>query len=156
MDNIKQWVVTLSAISIISGVLISLLPKSSHKTLYKSLTAIIMVYAVLQPLTYTKKLQLNIDDYLYENYSISNSLDDYAISSVVDSAETAIENLFIEEAEKLEIDCNFQCSCEEKNNEITVTKLTVTPKLTPEDIEEIYNIAKSLGVNTEVIVFEGE
>ena len=156
MDNIKQWVVTLSAISIISGVLISLLPKSSHKTLYKSLTAIIMVYAVLQPLTYTKKLQLNIDDYLYENYSISNSLDDYAISSVVDSAETAIENLFIEEAEKLEIDCNFQCSCEEKNNEITVTKLTVTPKLTPEDKEEIYNIAKSLGVNTEVIVFEGE
>ena len=99
MDNIKQWVVTLSAISIISGVLISLLPKSSHKTLYKSLSAIIMVYAVLQPLTYTKKLQLNIDDYLYENYSISNSLDDYAISSVVDSAETAIENLFIEEAE---------------------------------------------------------
>ena len=156
MDNIKQWVVTLSAISIISGVLISLLPKSSHKTLYKSLSAIIMVYAVLQPLTYTKKLQLNIDDYLYENYSISNSLDDYAISSVVDSAETAIENLFIEEAEKLEIDCNFQCSCEEKNNKITVTKLTVTPKLTPEDIEEIYNIAKSLGVNTEVIVFEGE
>ncbi len=156
MDNIKQWVVTLSTISIISGVLISLLPKSSHKTLYKSLTAIIMVYAVLQPLTYTKKLQLNIDDYLYENYSISNSLDDYAISSVVNSAETAIENLFIEEAEKLEINCNFQCSCEEKNNEITVTKLTVTPKLTPEDKEEIYNIVKSLGVNTEVIVFEGE
>lgn len=156
MDYIKQWVTTISAVSIISGVLISLVPKSTHKTLYKSLTAIILVYAILQPFTSAKKSEINIDDYLAENYEVSNNIDEYALYSVIDSAEKAIENLFIEEAEKVNIHCNVTCSCEVKKNEIAVRKLIISPKQSKESIQSIYDIAQSLGIDTKVIVFEGE
>ena len=156
MDTVRQWAITVSAVSIICGVLTSLLPKSSHKTLYKTIASILMVYTFLQPMMHGEDFEFSINDYLSENYSVSNNIDEYALSSVVNSAEKAIENLFIQEAEKINIDCSFRCVCQAINNKISVSKLIVTSNDNTDISNEIYKIANLLEINSEVIIFEGE
>ncbi len=156
MGTIKQWVITVSTVSIISGILISVLPKSTQKTLFKSIVSVLMIYAFLLPIVKAQKIKFNIDDYLSDNYRISNDANEYALLSIVSSAEKAIENLLDEEAEKQKINCKFICKCEVTDDAITVKKLTVKPEQNKFDVKKIYEIADSFGINTEVIVFEGE
>ena len=99
MNEIRQWVLTISAVSIISGILISLVPKSSHKNLYKTITGLVLVYTFFQPFIDSKDIDFNINDYLFYNYSVSENADKYAQASIIRSAEKAIEEILIEEEE---------------------------------------------------------
>ena len=67
MDEIKQWVLTISAVSIVSGVLISVLPKSSHKNLFKTITGIVLIYSAITPILGADGIDFNIEDYLVDN-----------------------------------------------------------------------------------------
>lgn len=156
MDTIRQWVITVSVVSVISGVLMSLLPKSNNKNLFRSIAGVIMIYTFLQPLIGTQSLKINISDYLSDNYSISESIDEYADLSIISSAEKAIENLLTQEAEKLKISCSFTCRCKVENEKIHINSITVKPKPDENSIKKIYEIADSLAIERNAIVFEGE
>ena len=156
MDKIKQWCLTISAISILSGVLVSLLPESGHKNLFKTVVGIIMIYAVILPLTDGKGVDFNIEEFIVDNYSVSEDIDKYALSSMVDSAEKAIENLLSEEAEKSGIDCKFKCRCIVKDNKIEVEEISVTTDINENEIMVIENISESMGFSKDKIIFEGE
>lgn len=156
MDKIKQWSLTVSAISILSGVLISLLPKSSHKNLFKTITGIILIYAVMQPIIGGSGVNFKIGEFISDNYTVSENIDKYARSSIVDSAEKAIENLLSEEAAKIEVNCKFKCRCKIEDNKIKVELISVTPALDTEDAEKIRNISETMGFDKDIIIFEGE
>ena len=72
MDKIRQWTLTISAVSVISGVLVSLMPKCSNKNLYKVISVIILIYAFMQPFTGTMGINFNLTDYLSDNYLNKN------------------------------------------------------------------------------------
>ena len=156
MDEIKQWVLTISAVSIVSGVLISVLPKSSHKNLFKTITGIVLIYSAITPILGADGIDFNIEDYLVDNYSVSENIDKYALSSVVDSAEKAIEDIMLREAANNNIECRFSCGCVIENDKILPNKIIVTPKPSEDDMNKIILIAENLGFDKNAISFEGE
>ena len=74
MKDIKQWAIMISAVSIISGVLISILPKSSHKNLFKTITGILLLYSAITPILGAGGIDFNIKEYLDDNYAVSEAL----------------------------------------------------------------------------------
>lgn len=156
MDKIKQWTLTVSAISIISGILLSLLPKSMNKSYFKVIASIIIIYAVLQPFIGSNSIDFKIDDFLKDNYQVSENLDKYAISSMISSAERAIEDLYSEKAESYGIDLTFECECIIKNDEIAVKKITVYPIPDSNEIELIEEWSETFGFDKSIVIFEGE
>ena len=156
MNEIRQWVLTISAVSIISGILISLVPKSSYKNLYKTITGLVLVYTFLQPFIDSKDIDFNINDYLFDNYSVSENADKYAQASIIRSAEKAIEEILIEESEALEIECSFKCSCKIKGEELIVEQISVKSKSYKLDKNSIEELAEKFGFDKTVLVFEGE
>ena len=156
MSKTTQWALTVSAVSIVSGILTYLLPKSSQKNFFKVLTGIIFIYAVFQPLTGNKDIDFKIDNYLSENYSVSENFDKYALDSVVRSAEKAIEDLLNLKAEEKNINCVFRCECSVKSEEIYVKNLYATYSGDQSMKEHIYKIVSDIGLSESVIVFEGD
>ncbi len=156
MDKIRQWTLTVSAVSIMSGVLISALPKSMHKNYFKLITSIILIYVLMQPLLGKNIIDFNISDFLNDNYKVSENIDKYAMSSMINSAEKAIEDLFYTKAEENNIECRFECDCALSNDEIAVKRIKVTPDLNEAERQIIENWSVSLGFDISIVAFEGE
>ena len=156
MDKIRQWTFTISTVSIISGLLLSVVPKSSQKNLFKVIIAIVLIYAVLQPAINSKGVDFRIDDFLSDNYQVSESLDKYALSSIIKSAEKAIEDVLQDKAEALNINCRFECDCEMINEEIVVKQINIYSSESSESLSRISEIISGLGLDSSYIVFKGE
>lgn len=156
MKDIKQWAIMISAVSIISGVLISILPKSSHKNLFKTITGILLLYSAITPILGADGIDFNIKEYLDDNYAVSENIDKYAIYSVVDSAEKAIEDILLKEAQSRNISCRFICKCDVIDEKLVLKGITITPELSDENIKIIEEIAESLGFDKSIISFKGE
>ena len=155
MDKIRQWAILISSVTIISGVLVSLLPKGSHKNLYKTIIGIVILYAFIQPVMGGNDIDFKVSDFLIDNYGVSENIDKYALLSMVSSAERAIENLLSEEAIKNNIECSFTCKCKVENEQIVVDEITVK-NLKAEDYQRIKDVVRALGLSENIIKFTGE
>ena len=156
MDKIRQWTLTLSAISIISGLILVILPQGTNKKLFKVIVSVIMIYAALQPIIGMEGIDFNIGDYLKDNYRVSENIDKYALSAMINSAEKAIENLLAEKAEEMNLNFTFSCVCSEADGEISVEKIIVSPKADENEKEIIESIIESLGFDKSIIIYEVE
>ena len=155
MDIIKQWTIVISTVTIISGVLISLLPESSHKNLYKTIVGIVLLYTFIQPIIGGNNIDFKVTDFISDNYKVSENIDKYALSSMVNSAENAIEELLVQEATNKNIDCTFTCRCAVENEQIVVKEIRVE-NLQTQSHQTIIDIVKSLGLSGNIIEFAGE
>lgn len=156
MDKIKQWTITVSMVSVISGILLSFVPKGKMKAAYKTLVSIALVYSFLLPLIDTKSIDFNIEDYLSDNYEVSENYDKYAIQSVVSSAEKAIEDMLSEFADSKKIDCRFSVKCEIVKDRIAVASIGVVGTADSAAKEKIIAHIDELGFNKDIIEFKGE
>lgn len=156
MDEVKKWAITVSAVSIISGVLSSLLSENTYKNLFRFIAGIVLVYAVLQPLIGRNSIDFNIKDYLKENYEVSENIDKYAQSAMLDSAEKAIEDMFSDYAKSKGIDLKIDCSCKLYNNNITVDEIKVTKCVPKENMNMIKQFATESGFDKSVLFFTGD
>lgn len=156
MDKIKQWTLTLSAISIISGLILVILPQDTNKKLFKVIVSVVMIYAALQPIISMKGIDLNIGDYLKDNYQVSENIDKYALSAMINSAEKAIENLLAEKSEELNLKFTFSCVCSETDGEISVEEIIIFPKADENEKEILESIIESLGFDKSIIIYEVE
>ena len=155
MEKIRQWAIIISSVTIISGTLVSLLPKGSHKNLYKTIIGIILLYTFIQPVMGGNDIDFNIQNFLVDNYEVSENIDKYALSSMIGSAESAIEKLLKDEAAKKNIECGFTCRCEIKNEKMVVEEITVKGA-TGENYQTIKEIILDIGISEAIINFEGE
>ena len=156
MDKIKQWSVAVSSVAIISGLLISVLPDNMHKKTFKLITSVILIYAFMLPVIGTNDIDFNIDRFLKDNYRVSENIDKYAMSSVISSAEKAIENLLSAGADEENISCRFECECILKDGQISVKRINVVSFVTEKEKAIIYNLAESLGLGKSIVDFTGE
>ena len=111
MSDMKQWAVNLSVISILSGLLLALLPQSTHKKVFKVVVSILLIYASILPFIGSKSIDFNLSDYMKDNYQVSENTDKYALSAIVRSAEKTIENILTEKAESENLKLDFKCYC---------------------------------------------
>ena len=156
MSDIKQWAVNLSVISILSGLLLALLPQSTHKKVFKVVVSILLIYASVLPFIGSKSIDFNLSDYMKDNYQVSENTDKYALSAMVRSAEKAIENILTEKAESKNLNMKFKCRCEIVGDEIEIKKIFVSPMPDTPTIEKLENIIVSMGFEASVLYFEGE
>ncbi len=156
MNEIRQWTLTVSAVSIMSGILNCLLPKSMQKNIFKVVAGIVIIYAFLEPLTGVNRLDFKVNDFLKDNYQVSENIDKYAVNSMINSAEKAIEDLLFEKAEENNIDCKFECKCILTENQIIVSQITVSPRLSQNEKTLIESWSESYGFDKSIIIFEGE
>lgn len=156
MDKIRQWTLTVSAVSIVSGLLLSIIPKSSQKSFFKVVASVIMLHTILLPVINSKGIDFDLENFLSDNYQVSENLDKYALRSMIHSAEKAIEDLLYSKTKELGIDCRFECECEIRNEEIAVTEIIVYSPDEAEQKLEIQNLINDFGFDESYIVFEGE
>ena len=91
INKISQWALTISGVSVVSGILFILLPQNSHKKMFRTIISIVMIYAALQPFAGTNAFDFDISDFIKDNYQIREDIDKYALSGMLRSAEKAIE-----------------------------------------------------------------
>ena len=156
MDKINNWALTVSAVSVISGLLLYIVPKSSQKKYFRVIVTIILVYASFLPFVSAEGIDFNIGDFLSDNYQVSEKLDKYALNSMVQSAEKAIENLLTDKAEKAGFTCRFECNCEIINDDISVKSVIAFTENVDTRKQEIIGIIADLGFSESILVFEGE
>lgn len=156
MDSIKKWTLLISAVAVISGILLSVLPEGKLKGAYKALTGVILLYAFLYPMLSGNTIDFDVADFLSDNYEISENIDKYALSAVISSAEKAIKELLEGEIKKNNINCEIKVQCSEENGEILIDSLCFTGTLAKEEKTQVINIAKSLGFREDAIIFIGE
>ena len=156
MSDMKQWAVNLSVISILSGLLLALLPQSTHKKVFKVVVSILLIYASILPFIGSKSIDFNLSDYMKDNYQVSENTDKYALSAIVRSAEKTIENILTEKAESENLKLNFKCYCEIADDAIEIKKISVSPTPDTTAIDKLENIIVSMGFEASVLYFEGE
>ncbi len=156
INKISQWTLTLSAVSILSGLLLAILPQDSHKKMFKVIVSVVLIYATLQPLRATKGIDFDISDYVKDNYQVSENMDKYALSAMVKSAEKAIEKVLSEKSESENLKVKFKCYCETDDEEIKVRHIYISPVTDVNDKITIENIIVSLGFEQSIIIYEGE
>ncbi len=91
MNDIKLWCKLICIISIVSGVLLSLLPKSKLDTAFRGLVSVLLVFCFVYPLGENKNLFKNIS-FISSNAVISEE-DMFVNNSniIVDCAEELLE-----------------------------------------------------------------
>ena len=156
MADMKKWALIISAVAIVSGVLSALVPEGKMKKAYKTLGAVVMIYAVLLPLINSDVIDFRIDDYLQDNYEVSEKMDKYARQAIVNSAEKAIEDLLYESAEEKGLSCKFKAQCDVIDEKIIVSSVNVTGAKTQSQKDLISDIVVGLGFKKETIVYSGE
>lgn len=156
MDKIKRWTLIISAVSVVSGILTWILPEGKLKGAYKTLCAVVIVYAFLYPIASNSRVDFSVSEFLIDNYEVSEKVDKYALSALIGSAENAIEELLSEEIKSMDIDCKVKASCMEENGEIKVSALTFIGTLSKQQISDVTSLAVSLGFDKDIIAFTGE
>lgn len=156
MDNDKTWILTISMVAVISGIIESLLPDRKYKKLFRFATCIVLLYVFLQPIMGNNSINFHIEDYLHDNYEVSENIDKLAQDAMVGSAEKAIEDMFIDFADKNNIEFNVQCKCTINDNEIKIDNIYIF-NCTPKESEDmVINFAVNSGFNNNQLNFQGE
>lgn len=153
MDKIKQWTLTVSAVSVVSGILLSILPGNKLKSAYKTLVSILLVYAFMLPVISSFSIDFNIKDYLKDNYKVSEHLDKYALKNALSSAEKAVEKTLHEHFNAKGIECNFSVSCSISDGEIVLSSISVSSN---EEADTIISMLDEIGFDKNIIKIKGE
>lgn len=156
MEEIKKWSLLISAVAVISGVLLSVLPEGKLKKAYKTLTGVILVYAFLYPVVSGHYVNFTVSEFLSDNYEISENIDKYALSAVIGSAQKAIKELIENELEKKSISSKVTVECTEKDGEVKIASVSFLDNLSEEEKDEVIDICLSLGIDEKIVKFTGE
>lgn len=156
MDEVKKWAVTVSAVSIISGVVSSMLPENSHKNVFRFVAGVVLVYAILQPLISKNTVDFNIEDYLGDNYEVSENIDKYAQSAMLNSAEKAIEDIFLDFAQNSGTTFEVDCVCSIDNGNVVIDEIRIINCSSEESISLVRQFARESGFDENVLIIAGD
>ncbi len=154
MKNIENWSKAICMVTIISGVIVSVIPKNKLSSAYKTLVAILLLYLFINPISSL------IDD--ISSFSINsasyNEQQIYSIADtqVIDSGEIALS----EKIESLLSENGYETSCDavltEVEDQVYSADIVIYGKFTEPEQADIIKII-SEEVDTEIhISFSGE
>lgn len=155
MESVKKWTLLISAVAVVSGILLSVLPEGKLKKAYKTLTGVILVYAFFYPVVSGYYVDFSVKDFLSDNYEISENIDKYALSAVISSAQKAIRELLEDELQKKNIHSSITVECGESEGEIKIISVSFSDLLTKEEKNEVIDICINFGIDEDIIKFIG-
>lgn len=155
MNGNKSWIISISLVSIINGIIESFLPDGKYKKMFRFSVGIILLYVIIQPLTGINAVNFSIDNYLSDNYEISENIDIYAQKAIVSSAEKAIEDMFIDFARDHNINYKVKCICSVSEDQISIDKIYITDYKPADAYKTILTFAVSSGIDKNKLIFKG-
>lgn len=156
MGDFKKWIMMISAVSVFSGIVSSLLSENSYKKVFSFVVGSVLVYTLLQPFVGKNSVDFHISDYLKFNYEISENIDIYAEKSMIQSAEKAIEDIFYDFADSNGINCEISCECIVSDNKMCIDEIYISDCKTEENINLIREYAIKSGFDESIIYFTGD
>lgn len=151
----KPWLFSIAAVSVSAGIVDILLPSGKTKKTFRVISGIVMLYVFIMPLKNIDENKL-FQSFTFTGRQAEESLQSQYDMTVISAYEKGIENALAESlktenitAEKISVDC------ESKNNEIVISKITVTVTQldaeTEKKIREIVRGKLNCDAETEII-----
>lgn len=121
----KQWLISMTAVTVFSGVIYILLPNGKTKKTFSVISGIVLLYVFLSPLQSKQNADF-IKSFSFSNRDFSQSLeaqyDDTVILAFKNGVKEALTKCLNEK--NIETD-DISVECEKKDNEYAVKKITV-------------------------------
>lgn len=157
MENIKSLLTLVSALSVLCGAALSLVPESKLKKAYSSLTAIVLLFAVISPLTDTAGISETLKEILNSGYEYEEQISEKYNGSVEDAFERGVEKALKEALAEAEIEIqSVSAECKAKQEEVVISSVTVVGDLEAEDIEAAEKIIREYTqAKTKIIFIQG-
>ena len=155
MDSLKKWCLVVSGVSVVSGIITTLIPRGSTKNTYRVLTCIVLLYAMMQPLTQWREMKIDFNKLINsENQENSVLLDEN--NSVVFVAEETYEKHIDSLISKTGTQAKSQCRCEYSDGELILLEVTVTGRTDENEKENILNEIKDVIQENTIVKFRGD
>lgn len=157
MIKIKQWLISIIAVSISAGMMDILLPTGKTKKAFRVISGIVMLYVFLLPVKNVDEESL-LRSFTFDRQEAEESLQSQYDMTVIDAYQKGIENAITKSlqdeniiTDKIEIECKMQ------NGEIAIKKITVTVKTGDSDTENIIRkiISEKCNLDTEIEIKRG-
>ncbi len=111
-QEIKAWCITISAVSVIGGVLNCLIPKGGIKKAFSVLLYMTVLYAVCVPFAKGEREIISFDEYISDNEYLKQEYGNISYEPARSVAEEEIEKSIISahEREGMTVNCRVKCS----------------------------------------------
>ena len=148
MDTLKQWCITVSAVSIISGILMYLVPKSSSKSAYRVLISILLLYVLITPFGKLHKIDYDISKIIPDK---ENTVTD-AHEGELYIAQKTYERYI--ESQLEDIEC--ECICSYSQGELVLQSITIITFVSDEQRVVIFQKLENVGDENTTVLFRGD
>lgn len=138
MSQVEAWCKTVCIVTIASGILISLMPQNKLSSAVKTLTAIILVYAIIMPITQIESGDISFDFTMSDDQK--HEIENLSSSNVIDYAEEMLENEIDTLIKDIKKDSKSYVDIFEKNGVAEVERITITGDLGKKEKERITDL----------------
>lgn len=148
MEKIEQWCTVISLLSIISALLLSLLPENDLKKSFRVIASIVIIYAAFNSLYEIKSEIGFLDSFNFENeFSLSSESQDILLEEYEIIIEKAIENKLYENG--INIKCESIIYYEGES--YIIEKIIIEGELSADEKEAVKIILEDV-INNETII----
>lgn len=155
MDSIKNWCIVVSGVSVVSGIITALIPRGSTKNTYRVLTCIVLLYAMIQPVTQWREMKIDFNKLIgseSEGGVVSWEKNDSVVFVAEETYEKHIDSLI----RKTGADAKSECVCEYSDGELKLIEITVTGQINEHEKENIANEIQNVIQETTIVKFRGD
>ena len=152
MESVKQWCITVSAVSIISGVMMCLVPRGASKSTYRVLVGIILLYTMVLPLTNLREYDFDFSEIIPQS---STDTTDYHEGELY-VAEKTYEKFIASELGGLVSDIKCECGCIYTNGEIILKSVKIKTRVSQEEEKLILETLRSIINDNTTVRFGGD
>ncbi|MGN0485620.1 MAG: hypothetical protein ACI4GB_00120 [Acutalibacteraceae bacterium] len=156
MDKVEKWCLMICAVSVFSGILISVIPDGRIKNAFRVLTSLILLYSILSPLFGISAGDIDFEGVFRTQQEKEEELRSYSAEAAAEAAGKAISETIVKKcAERgLIITCETVCEITESAAEIKI--VTVYSADTDAKKEILRKICGELEISDQVLRFVGD
>lgn len=158
MDKISAWCKMITLISILSSVLMLVLPEGKSKKAFKMLFSFIIIYSFVSTLSEIRTDFSHISKYFddWENSAVSEDFNDYENYPIISAAESETEKYFNDLLSNIGMEGYCEAVCDTEAGRIILLEIYINAKADESQKKTIAEeVVKIYGEET-TIIFSGE
>lgn len=141
MQEFNQWTKLIALVSILSGVLLSIVPQSKLKSSFKMLCVSILIYTIVFPLSSYDLTQLDFSDLLSMQEELEQEYEEQNERLTQQTSEAALEEVLRQELEENNIEYDeIAVTCTYEGENLVIDGIIIKGDFTNEQGELIADI----------------
>lgn len=148
MEKFSLYIKGICLISILGGVLSAVVPSGRMKKSFTSLSAVILVSAIIVPFSNFFKMDFDLDDFFVSNRQ-ENLVSDVRTAEVM-MCESVVSEVLEKKLKENGISCRVKIKGEKQKDEFTVSAVSVSGDLTIEEKNGVQQILTELLPEAEI------